>query len=391
MGRFKDAYNVLFNNKESQTVKKSYVGTANNLILQNWLNSYEGFDLTNCRGNKTAFLYSYRNLVARCIDARANNAAKSKPILYEMLNQTDKKEVIKTHPILSIIQNPSDDLTWYSMIYTTIMQQDLLGNCYWNIVRNQFGVPIGFRILPTHLVEIEVKDGFINGYKVKSGRNENLFFNKSEIIHFKYINPFVNSVYGIGIIESGSYEIDIYNSQKRYQKNLFDNDGRVAAVLQSKADINQEQINILKESWNSQYSSPENAGKIPVLPPDLEYKQIQNNPKEMDYTQSAKNSVDDILALFNIPRGIIGNSQDVNKSNAYETIKYFNDTVIKSLLQSFDEQLNKFIKNNFEGNLYLEHEPNVPKEIIYNKEFYVEMLKAGVLTIEEVRTAIGYL
>lgn len=40
--------------------------------------------------------------------------------------------------------------------------------------------------------------------------------------------------------------------------------------------------------------------------------------------------------------------------------------------------------------MWLEHEPQFPNPVDNNTDFYVQMLAAGVLSKDEVRTAIGY-
>lgn len=44
----------------------------------------------------------------------------------------------------------------------------------------------------------------------------------------------------------------------------------------------------------------------------------------------------------------------------------------------------------FKEKLLLEYEPQLPNPIDYNTDFYVQMWGAGVLSKDEVRTAIGY-
>lgn len=395
MGKISDKIKYFFiQSKEQETNelirKDNFLADS---FFQNFLktqNYFSDVSISNNIGNRKVYLSAYKNLVATCIDARAQNVAKSKPILYEMLNQTEKKEVITDHPIISIIQNPNDNYTWYDLIFSTIVQQDLTGNCFWEVIRNKSGYPIGFNILPTEQIDIKIDNGRITGFYLYKGNSNQIIISKDNIIHFRYPNSCLSSPYGTGIIEKGSYEIDIYNYQNSYQKHLFENDGRISSILHVPSNTNPIEKERLEEMWKQYYTGPKNAGKTIILDDQIKYTQVQVNPKELDYTESSKKTEDKVMMLFQVPRSILGNSQDVNKANAYATIESFTNNVVAPLILGIDKRLNKFIRENFNEKLLLEHEPQLPNPIDYNTDFYIQMLGAGVLNKDEVRTAIGY-
>lgn len=341
------------------------------------------------KGNYSFYLSCYKDLVASCIDARAMNVAISKPVLFEMLNQTEKKEVINEHPIISIIQNPSKRYSWYDLIKKTIMLQDLTGNCYWLIRRNKFNYPIGFSILSPEYVRIKINKYTTDTeeYALYSPSNELIdSFSPDDIIHFSYDNPKCESPYGIGLIEKAAYIIDVYNFQSKYQKKLFENDGRIASLLQLTADFSAEEKEKMLETWNKNFSGTQNAGKTAILPPDVQYKQIQNSPKELDYAQSSVLIREIMLMIFQTPNGILGNSKDLNRANARPILENFTKSVVSPLLRSIDEKLNRFIIENFGEKLRLEHQPDLKPDIDELQKMY----DMGAITSEQVATAMGY-
>lgn len=64
--------------------------------------------------------------------------------------------------------------------------------------------------------------------------------------------------------------------------------------------------------------------------------------------------------FFQVPRSILGNSENVNKSNAYATIESFSNNVVAPLLLGIHKRLNKFIKVNYGENIKLFSEPTLP-------------------------------
>jgi len=377
--------------RKSNTVKKNFSNT-NSINLAEVIQ--ETFKVSNFdsvvfnKGNYSFYLSCYKDLVSTCIDARSMNVARSKPVLYEMLNQTEKKEVINEHPIISIIKNPSKRFSWVEMIERTVMLQDLTGNCYWVIRRNKFKYPIGFSILPPEDVKIQIDKitTEIENYSLYSNQTLIEEFAPEDIIHFSYKNPCLKSPYGLGIIEKAAYIIDVYNFQCKYQKKLFENDGRIASLLQLTADFSAEEKERMLETWNKNFSGTQNAGKTAILPPDVQYKQIQNSPKELDYAQSSVLMRELLLMIFQTPNGILGNSKDLNRANARPILENFTKSVVIPLLQGIDAKLNKFIFENFGDKLMLEHQPDLKPDIEEVKSMY----DMGAITSEEVALVMGY-
>jgi len=121
------------------------------------------------------------------------------------------------------LDRPNPNQTWEEIIYLYKIYLKVCGNVYFYRLSNAMGVPIGLYILPSHWVQIVLKNNAhslsvedpINYYVLEQG-NQFIKFDNESIIHIKRSNPFYNQngshLYGYSELMAAIRNINSSNS-----------------------------------------------------------------------------------------------------------------------------------------------------------------------------------
>ncbi len=362
--------------KPPGTESKNFSGTGGYLGL-NYNRSYE----------------NYKSYAYACINTRAENVSKAKIMLYRLTRGGKfNKEVIQ-HPFLEIIRNPNRrGHAFKELLHKISSSLDLYGNAYLYIHRNNSGRPAGFYHLPSKSVRIKLNPEMsqIDRYIYFNGKS-NTEYEKKDILHFLIPDP-DNSFLGKSIISGFNFTQEIDFLQNLYQKNFYRNDAAVGMLLESEKTLTDNVFERLRNEFRDQYEGAENAGKTIILEGGIKAKPYQAFPKDVEILPSRKMIRDEILAMFRVPKIILGVAEEVNRATARESMKIFNDYVIKPFAKiCIESKFNIFLKENFPGEelqIVMEYEFEIDRELqLKALDIYS---RYGIATRDEMRELEGF-
>lgn len=343
----------------------------------------------------TDYLSAARGWVYACMDAIGKDCAAVEMCLRTMKTDGEIEE-IDEHPALELMYRPNNAMTRFDLIYLTFAYLELTGEAPW-YVSFVNGKPNGIILLrPDKLKIIPGANGeLIGGYKYsvagKDGGATELTLQPFEVIPLHYPNP-DNILRGLSPLQAAAraYNIDDYAS--RFNSRFFKNAAVPNAVLTVDRKLTKEEKERLDKKVEEKYSSYDNAHKTLVLEGGLEWKPMQVSQREMDFIESRKFSRDEILAIFRVPKSILGIVEDVNRANGEASDIVFAKRNIKPKMMMITEQLTEFFLPLFVGTeqMYVDFEDPVPS----NRELLLKEadtgIRAGYLTINEARELEGY-
>lgn len=331
---------------------------------------------------------SYESWVYASVKARAEETAGIELKLF----RNDKE--IEEHPALSLLHDVNQMMTFYDLIETTQSYIDLSGDAYWAILKGRIsGSPKEIWNLRPDFVEIaSSKDNPVAGYKYWNG-SEHIPFDPDEIVHFKTFNP-TNPLKGLSVVQAASMAIDTDEYAAKWNRNFFYNNAMPDYLLTFKGGISEEEFQKFKENWKSKYKGVENAHKTAMLRMEeggsVEAKDLSKIQKDIEYLEQRKYSRDEILALFRVPKTILGIVEETNYASAEASRLIFMQRAIKPLMKKLVSTLNEFYLPIFDKSRELEFkfEDPVPED----RERKVKEFEKAVdkwMTINEVRELEG--
>ena len=335
----------------------------------------------------------YKSYAYACINARAENVSKGRVILYKRMKNNGGVEEVKEHPIIELLNHPNRKKQSFKEILHKISTSlDLYGNSYLYIHRGINRKPIGLYFLPSKNVTINLKSDLteVESYTYTSGCTT-VKYKANDIIHFLIPDP-DNNVEGRATVSAFNHTLDIDYYQNQYQRNFYLNDASLGMILETDEELGDEQYERLALLIKDNYESFRNTGKTLILDSGMKAKQYNNSPKDVEILPARKMVRDEIMTIFGVPKVMLGITDDVNRANARESLKVFNDYVIKPFAKIYIEsKLNIFLEENYKDEnlfLYMEYEFEIDREL--QLRAYEIYRKYDIASVDEIRSIEGF-
>lgn len=136
-----------------------------------------------------------------------------------------------------------------------------------------------------------------------------------------------NGAYGVGLCAEVSTALETAYNTLVYQLGLVKSGGNKKGFIKSQKKLDQESINLLKESWKNLYAN--NSSNAVVLNNGLEFQEASNSSVEMQLNESKKTLLDEINNIFHI---YPNDFERTFKEAIYPIIKAFETALNRDLL-----------------------------------------------------------
>lgn len=335
----------------------------------------------------------YQGLAFRCIDTIATSMAKYKPYFYTT-DSSGKKTTIAQHPLLDVIEHPNPNLTKFQLLEGSAVFMELYGECFWYMVP---GKVTGFDLNgPKQIIllspdkmgiNVDQDTGEVIGYTYNAGSGRRVPFEVEEILHHRTFNP-RNPYRGYSLVEAAVDYIGTEEEVSRFTRRYFHNNAALSGVLSVSGKIAKESWKKFVRQWRERYEGVDNAGKVAIVrDSQLDFKQIGSSVKDMDMTNLKQITMDQVLMMFKIPKGLLGLESGEGLGRAsVETLEYiFTKWTIDTKECRMDDTLQTALDRYFPNNgLLTDHITQIPVD----KEYQLQVFDRGVdrwLTRKEIR------
>ena len=339
------------------------------------------------------FLASATSWVYGCTRAIAEDVSAIDLKLLKVNGKNGKE--VESHDALDVLNRAKNITTRFDLFYSIQNYIDLAGEAPL-FVNFQNGKPSDLLLIRPERLKLKPgKDGeLIGGYtyqvNTKSGVEE-LQLEPFEVVFLKTPDP-NNPFRGKGVLSAMINTFDIDDFSERYNRKFFFNSATPSAVLETDKKIADEVKRKLERKLKESHGTYVNAHKFMILEKGLKWKPMQLNAKEMDFINTMKFTRDKILAMFRVPKTVLGMTENVSVSNADATDRIFAKRVIKPSMMRIVEQLNEFYLPLFAGteSMFLDFEDPTPENRLELVEEANTGVGGGYITINEAREILGY-
>jgi HK97 family phage portal protein len=336
---------------------------------------------------------AYTSWVYACTSVIAEQVANADIKLMRKLKDGTVEEV-KSHPAIQTLYDVNPVMTSSDLLVETQSQLELLGDAFWVLNWNVAGTQPReiFPVDPTRVTVVKDPNRMIGGYLYTDPSGKQIPFDTKHIIHFKRYNP-SNPYRGLGTVAAAANAIDIDTFAASWSKNTFYNSAMPSGALEFTGTLTEEQFSRIKKQWESRYQGVDNAGKLAILEGGAKFSKVSLTPQEVDFLETRKYTRDEILAMFRVPKSVLGIVEDVNRANAEATEVIFGRWVIKPRIQFIIDRLNEFYLPLFGlkwPEYYFDYENPIPEDRASEREDYKAALGgAPWQTINEIREEEG--
>lgn len=315
---------------------------------------------------------------------------------------------VEQHPWLDSLNQPNVWQSYDSWIYQLVTNYLIAGNAY--IERVDVGdrcelvqlepygltltygagpVPISYLYSSSRGQQRRYEVDRVNGQITRP----DALGGEAKLLHLKTHNP-LEPFEGQSPLMAAMSAVNLHNNSLGWNNSLLMRSGVPSGVVTTAdgARMAAEQEGQIRDWIREMLTGFRNAGRTVFLPGGLRYEVLGTSPKDMDFTGSLDQATKDIAKAFNIPYPLVipDAATDNNMSQAYEQL--YADEVLPLLAKILNE-LNRFAQDKYPGYHLRYNDDEVwalePKRE-RRRESLNKLAMSGVLTINEVREALGY-
>lgn len=288
--------------------------------------------------------------------------------------------------LVQLLEEPNAWTTWEELVFLVWVDKYITGDAFiYKRGESPDGHPLELHRLPPHLVEIKPGQNgkLIDSYEYKVPGKPPIQIAPDKIIHWKSPNPH-DAYRGAGIIAKGPRVYDLEVALNETRAAYMENGARLEGVLESGAAISDSLAQKLRRQFSGIYSGARNAFQVAVLGRGLVYKPIQSNAKDAELIQLTEQSRDRILAMFRVPRVMLGLAIETSSTTGpSEERRVFANSVMRPALNAFQTLMTKELTADFGLSFCIEYEYQMPIEDKF--KLGTEMAVVPGVTVEEVR------
>ena len=349
--------------------------------------------------------YSNNAIAYACIEYVSTSAA-SVPLIAYTLAGGKPKKLDASHPLNAILRRPNPSYGGGGFFHDLLCYKLIAGNAY--ILRNTIDsvkAPKEMWLVRPDYVSIEAgRYGFPAYYEITKKQGEAIripvdqMTGDSPLLHVRNFNP-LETFAGLSKFQPSAYSVDTFSSILRWNKSLLDRGARPSGAFVYDAKdgqgnplkLSEEQFRALKEQIDAQNSGSYNAGRPLLLDAGMDFKEMQMNPKDMDYINSKNTTARDICLAFGVPPQLIGLPDSQTYSNYAEAKLAFWQTTVLPTLGCLVDDLSRWLAPLYGVNLFIDYDKNDIDALAPVREKQFGMLQtADFLTPNEKRELTGF-
>ena len=311
-----------------------------------------------------------------------------------------------THPIVQLLKRPNPRDSYETFIRDAISYRLISGNIYilGNVVST--GRVMELTLLRPDRVTIETTTfqeprNYIyqlNGQVFRYPIDPITY--QSDVLHIKEFHP-LDDLYGLSPLSAAALGIGQHNESAEWNKRLLENSARPPGLIAIKdrgdgaPAITQGELERLKSDFDNKYAGYKNAGSIPFLSWEVEWKSMGLSPTDMDWINSRQVTAREICLAFKYPPMLLGFPEGATFNNMSEAkLSLYEDTVIP-LIQNVHAELSNYLMStgkikNLEICADLDQVPALSARRETARKNARDDVNAGLITINEAREEMGY-
>lgn len=284
--------------------------------------------------------YRKNEVIFACLSLKADSASATQLKIRDKVRQED----VLYSPVMSLLTDPNPYMSLFDFISCTLIILDLAGVCYWEKIRNAYGMPVQLYPLRPDWVKCKVEKGIPSySYNVPGKDPEPLPY--EDLVIFRIFDP-LNQYGGCAPVSVASRVGSVDNATTDYLKLFFQEGGMPPGVLTTKQKLGPTDVDRIRANWKKRYGGINKWLEPAVLDMDATYTKLGLTFKEMGFDELDGRSESRIAQVLRVPPILISAKIGLDRStfsNYAEARKAFwQDTLVpiyKRLRDTLQKQL----------------------------------------------------
>lgn len=319
--------------------------------------------------------------VYRCVDLISSTVA-NLPLNVLYIDKKGNTREQKNHRLQKVFDNMV--MTRYNFMKKLISDVLLKGNAYCYLKRNDQGDVVD-------IIYLETSDVSVYWNKQKQELYYQIpFLSKVQkiqaydIIHLQ--NNSNDGIHGQSVLSFAARQLQISHGAENSAKHIFQSGGQPArGVINTLSPISKKQKEDIANNWT------QSTNGVLVLSGDMKYTPLSANAEEMQLLDSRKFNAIEICSFFGVPPQLLGVAEKT--SNVEDLMNLFLTTTIQNYISMIEHEFSrKMFSPQSQGIYKIDIDENNLLRLSKSQQasYYSTLLQNGCLSINEVRSELGY-
>ena len=300
------------------------------------------------------------------------------------INIMQNKENVYGHSLNFVFKAGLSNMTKYNFMKLMVQSILLRGNAFAYVERGDDGHVIGLRYLDDVQIHHIKKNNTIYYTSATIGSKK---IEACNMIHL-FKNTY-DGIQGVSVLSYARRSINLANNTENSASHFFDNGCNLSGVLTVAGQLSAQQKQDIRSSWNQAYSA--GGQGLAIIQGNMQYQPIQLSAADSQMLESRQFNVSDIARFFGISPVLLG---DLSHSS-YSTIEATQNQFLLHTLQPYiiliEEEFNrKLVLPSEDIQVNLDETYLLRTDKSAQASYFSTLLNSGVLSINEVRTKLGY-
>jgi phage portal protein BeeE len=310
------------------------------------------------------------------------------------LNRDDTEDFVyagRRDPLTRLLKNPNEPDTWHTFLEELILFKELTGDAYiWKVPYINAPGLAELWIIPSYWVyPISGTQRLIDYYEVRCF-GQTARFEPEELVKISYKNP-TNKIVGLSPLQANSELIDTSEIVVMSRFYSLINGANLGTVITNDGSRNpsEEELRRFESKFLAKFQGPEGFQVPSILPVGLK---VERPPEghELALQQSADQLRDQVLAIWKLPKTIVGINEAVNRATFDGSLYQTYTNVINPRLARLGEILTEQLAIPHFGEEYQITWPDLsPNDRVQELAEWRLLTERGVYTANEIRSWMG--
>lgn len=298
------------------------------------------------------------------------------------------------HPLQRLLDAPNPFWTRGDLWRATETHLSLWGAAFWALERDEDGaITEIWPLRPDRMRVIPDADRYIKGFVYIGDGGKLAPYIPEDIVWMRYFNP-LDEYAGLSPIAPLRLSADMGLDALLANRKLLQNDSAPGLIIETAANPTDAEVSAFYQRWESRYQGVEKTRRPALLGAGMTAANLGFSPRDMEYIESLRWSLEDIARVFGVPKMMIGDLEHTTYSNFSTARRIFWEDTVSAQLALYEDAMQRYLLPHF-GDSALAVKFDLSgvealKESEENKanrrRLYVE---TGIMSVDEVRREMG--
>ncbi len=309
---------------------------------------------------------------------------------HEVSARAGGEPVESEHPLQRLLDSPNPFWSRSDLWRATETYLSLWGSAFWGLERDERGSIVEiWPLRPDKMRVIPDTQRYIKGFVYVGAGSELVPYLPEDVVWMRYFNP-LDEYAGLSPIAPLRQSADMGIDALRANRKLLQNDSTPGLIIEMEGIPTDAEVSEFYARWESRFRGVDKTRRPALLSPGMRASNLGFSPRDMEYIESLRWSLEDVTRVFGVPKVMIGDLENTTFSNFSTARRLFWEDTIMAQVAFYEDALRRQLLPHFgDESLAVEFDLSGVEALKESEENKAKRrsiyVKAGIMTVDEVR------